>query len=191
MLTITSPAHQIFLCVMVGGRHLQPLLEHDESSSNCVQIEIFPSYKLQVVEDGYEFFANRRLVTIFSAPNYGGEFDNAGALLSVDDALVCSFEILKPADTKASSSNSKKLSLKKVCNHQQWYWRTRLFLFCSSDLFFLFVFSPLSLGRFDAPRRRSVRVIVMLLKQEMQKAQFKPGFDYLLANGLARKPVRS
>nr|GFC73024.1 serine/threonine-protein phosphatase PP1 [Tanacetum cinerariifolium] len=31
----------------------------------------------QVVEDGYEFFAKRRLVTIFSAPNYRGEFDNA------------------------------------------------------------------------------------------------------------------
>ncbi|KAM7272274.1 hypothetical protein ACFE04_026937 [Oxalis oulophora] len=58
----------------------------------------------QVVEDGYEFFAKRRLVTIFSAPNYGGEFDNAGALLSVDESLVCSFEILKPVD-KSSSSN--------------------------------------------------------------------------------------
>ncbi|KAF3569588.1 hypothetical protein DY000_02011234 [Brassica cretica] len=41
----------------------------------------------QVVEDGYEFFAKGRLVTIFSAPNYGGEFDNAGALLSVDESL--------------------------------------------------------------------------------------------------------
>ncbi|KAF5945947.1 hypothetical protein HYC85_016175 [Camellia sinensis] len=50
----------------------------------------------QVVEDGYEFFAKRRLVTIFSAPNYGGEFDNVGALLSVDESLVCSFEIIKP-----------------------------------------------------------------------------------------------
>ncbi|KAK7333010.1 hypothetical protein VNO80_29770 [Phaseolus coccineus] len=60
----------------------------------------------QVVEDGYEFFAKRRLVTIFSAPNYGGEFDNAGALLSVDDSLVCSFEILKPVD-RASGSSSK------------------------------------------------------------------------------------
>ncbi|KAG9141646.1 hypothetical protein Leryth_015342 [Lithospermum erythrorhizon] len=65
----------------------------------------------QVVEDGYEFFAKRRLVTIFSAPNYGGEFDNAGALLSVDESLVCSFEILKPIfDT---SSGSSKLPLKK------------------------------------------------------------------------------
>jgi serine/threonine-protein phosphatase PP1 catalytic subunit len=32
----------------------------------------------QVVEDGYEFMANRKLVTLFSAPNYCGEFDNAG-----------------------------------------------------------------------------------------------------------------
>lgn len=60
----------------------------------------------QVVEDGYEFFAKRRLVTIFSAPNYGGEFDNAGALLSVDESLVCSFEILKPRDARASASGS-------------------------------------------------------------------------------------
>ncbi|XP_041784552.1 serine/threonine-protein phosphatase alpha-2 isoform isoform X1 [Anopheles merus] len=52
----------------------------------------------QVVEDGYEFFAKRQLVTLFSAPNYCGEFDNAGAMMSVDDTLMCSFQILKPAD---------------------------------------------------------------------------------------------
>lgn len=50
----------------------------------------------QVVEDGYEFFADRHLVTIFSAPNYCGEFDNAGAMMSVDETLMCSFQILKP-----------------------------------------------------------------------------------------------
>jgi len=54
----------------------------------------------QVVEDGYEFFAKRQLVTIFSAPNYCGEFDNAGALMSVDETLMCSFQILKPAEKK-------------------------------------------------------------------------------------------
>jgi len=52
----------------------------------------------QVVEDGYEFFANRQLVTLFSAPNYCGEFDNSGAMMSVDQNLMCSFQILKPVD---------------------------------------------------------------------------------------------
>lgn len=55
---------------------------------------------LQVVEDGYEFFAERKLVTIFSAPNYCGEFDNAGAMMSIDDSLMCSFQILKPCEKK-------------------------------------------------------------------------------------------
>jgi len=54
----------------------------------------------QVVEDGYEFFCKRQLVTLFSAPNYCGEFDNSGAMMSVDDTLMCSFQILKPADKK-------------------------------------------------------------------------------------------
>ncbi|KAL5188830.1 Serine/threonine-protein phosphatase PP1 [Glycine soja] len=54
----------------------------------------------QVVEDGYEFFAKRQLVTIFSAPNYCGEFDNAGAMMSVDDTLTCSFQILKSSEKK-------------------------------------------------------------------------------------------
>ena len=50
----------------------------------------------QVVEDGYKFQANRQLVTIFSAPNYCGEFDNAGAILSVRSDLVCSFKVMRP-----------------------------------------------------------------------------------------------
>lgn len=54
----------------------------------------------QVVEDGYEFFAKRQLVTLFSAPNYCGEFDNAGALMSVDEGLMCSFQILRPIESK-------------------------------------------------------------------------------------------
>jgi len=52
----------------------------------------------QVVEDGYEFFSKRQLVTLFSAPNYCGEFDNSGAMMSVDETLMCSFQILKPSE---------------------------------------------------------------------------------------------
>ncbi|KAL7636751.1 UNVERIFIED_CONTAM: hypothetical protein RMT77_012505 [Armadillidium vulgare] len=48
----------------------------------------------QVVEDGYEFFGDRSLVTIFSAPNYCGEFDNAGATIKVAKDLTCSFSII-------------------------------------------------------------------------------------------------
>lgn len=49
----------------------------------------------QVVEDGYEFFGNRKLVTVFSAPNYCGEFDNNGGMMIVNKDLMCSFKILK------------------------------------------------------------------------------------------------
>lgn len=54
----------------------------------------------QVVEDGYEFQADRKLVTIFSAPNYCGEFDNAGGILTVSSDLVCSFKIIRPYSHK-------------------------------------------------------------------------------------------
>jgi hypothetical protein len=32
-------------------------------------------------------------VTLFSAPNYCGEFDNAGGMMSVDETLMCSFQV--------------------------------------------------------------------------------------------------
>ncbi|SAM04486.1 hypothetical protein [Absidia glauca] len=51
-----------------------------------------------VVEDGYCFFAGRRLVTVFSAPNYCGSFDNLGAVMTVDDNLMCRFQLLTPAN---------------------------------------------------------------------------------------------
>ena len=48
------------------------------------------------MEHGYEFFAKRRLVTVFSAPNYCGEFDNAGAFMTVNKDLMCGFKVLVP-----------------------------------------------------------------------------------------------
>lgn len=54
----------------------------------------------QVVEDGYEFFSDKSLVTVFSAPNYCNEFDNDGALLCVEQNLRCSFKQLRPAEKK-------------------------------------------------------------------------------------------
>lgn len=48
----------------------------------------------QVMERGYGFFASRQLVTVFSAPNYCGEFDNDAAVMNIDDKLQCSFLII-------------------------------------------------------------------------------------------------
>ena len=50
------------------------------------------------MEDGYEFFADHKLVTIFSAPNYCGEFDNDGAMLKIGEDLRCSFFKRTPAE---------------------------------------------------------------------------------------------
>ena len=59
-----------------------------DSNTNFMWFFLF-----KVVEDGYEFFAKRQLVTLFSAPNYCGEFDNAGGMMSVDETLMCSFQV--------------------------------------------------------------------------------------------------
>lgn len=61
-----------------------------------------------VVEDGYEFFNDRTLVTVFLAPNYCGEFDNWGAVMSVSEELLCLFELLDPLDSAALKQVMKK-----------------------------------------------------------------------------------
>lgn len=61
-----------------------------------------------VVEDGYEFFNDRTLVTVFSAPNYCGEFDNWGAVMGVSEELLCLFELLDPLDSVALKQAMKK-----------------------------------------------------------------------------------
>jgi len=69
-----------------------------------------------VVEDGYEFFGKRQLVTIFSAPNYCGEFDNSGALMSVDEELICSFQILKSTNALKRKDGAKRPKTPKYVN---------------------------------------------------------------------------
>ena len=46
----------------------------------------------QVVKRGYEFFAERSLVTIWGAPNYG-EYDNAAAMMKINENPLCSFVV--------------------------------------------------------------------------------------------------
>ena len=51
----------------------------------------------QVVEEGFQFFAGMQLVTIFTAPNYMGEFDNNGGILEVGEDLLCKIHVLRPS----------------------------------------------------------------------------------------------
>jgi len=44
--------------------------------------------------DGFEFFNSRDFVTVFSAPDYCGEFDNRAAVMMVDKDLKCKFNFL-------------------------------------------------------------------------------------------------
>lgn len=50
----------------------------------------------QVMDNGYQFFADRRLVTVFTASNYCGEFTNSGAMLLMDEELRCRFQLFQP-----------------------------------------------------------------------------------------------
>ena len=63
----------------------------------------------QVVENGYEFFADKKLVTVFSAPNYCNQFDNHGAMMLVDENLMCGFKILMARKKNINSMMYKNL----------------------------------------------------------------------------------
>ena len=56
----------------------------------------------QVVEEGFQFFANMKLITVFTAPNYMEEFDNNG--------MICSLHVLKPDKSNISKKRWKKIS---------------------------------------------------------------------------------
>ncbi|KAI6191974.1 Serine/threonine-protein phosphatase [Aphelenchoides bicaudatus] len=64
----------------------------------------------QVMPNGYGFFAGRKLVTIFSAPNYAPELNNKAAILNIDKHMSASFTILNPIEAPclAGAENFKK-----------------------------------------------------------------------------------
>ncbi|KAI6173383.1 Serine/threonine-protein phosphatase [Aphelenchoides besseyi] len=69
----------------------------------------------QVITEGYEFFGeNRRLTTIFSAPYYCNQFENAASILNVSKDMEISFTILKPRKGKATAGAQASPSVKKA-----------------------------------------------------------------------------
>lgn len=52
------------------------------------------SVRVQVVENGYEFFAHNQLLTIFTAPNYCSFFDNDSGVLHIGEDLKCEIQVI-------------------------------------------------------------------------------------------------
>jgi serine/threonine-protein phosphatase PP1 catalytic subunit len=52
----------------------------------------------QLVSEGYKFFGNNKLITVFSAPNYCGNCGNDGSVMKINENLICSFIIIKPTN---------------------------------------------------------------------------------------------
>lgn len=78
---------------------------NDIIRETCVRLDIDIIVRAhQVVQDGYEMNSTNRLVTLFSAPNYCGEFDNCGAVMYVDRRLTCSFIQFKPTSSNSDSN---------------------------------------------------------------------------------------
>jgi serine/threonine-protein phosphatase PP1 catalytic subunit len=59
----------------------------------------------QVVQDGYEFFSDKKLITVFSAPNYCDDFDNSAGMVIVDENLSCCFKMLRSIKKDNKQSN--------------------------------------------------------------------------------------
>lgn len=53
-----------------------------------------------VGEEGYQYFAGEQLVTIFSVPNYCGEFANNGVMMLIESDLTRSFHVLSTETRK-------------------------------------------------------------------------------------------
>ncbi|KAJ8936217.1 hypothetical protein NQ318_016258 [Aromia moschata] len=81
-------------------QHLISLAKKILHSVKLAETHAYHEVLYRVIEDGYEFFAQRKLITIFSAPNYCGTFDNAGALMSVNEDLLCSFQYPQDHENK-------------------------------------------------------------------------------------------
>ncbi|CEF63106.1 Serine/threonine-protein phosphatase PP1-beta catalytic subunit [Strongyloides ratti] len=60
----------------------------------------------QVVQEGYEIMVGKSLITVFSAPNYCGQFCNAGAVVCISEKMQVSLQQLKltsPANCKKTA----------------------------------------------------------------------------------------
>ncbi|CAK5010630.1 unnamed protein product [Meloidogyne enterolobii] len=92
-----DPENGVQGCVR-SPRGASVMFGEDVVARICKQLDIDLVVRAhQVVQDGAEFFANRKLITLFSAPHYAAQYNNAGATMFIDENLRCSFQVFQPA----------------------------------------------------------------------------------------------
>ncbi|CAJ0579975.1 unnamed protein product, partial [Mesorhabditis spiculigera] len=108
---------------IVGGRVLcmHGGLSRDIDSLDTLRLDIdLIARAHQVVQDGYEFFADRKLVTVFSAPQYCGQFDNNAATMEIADTMQCSFQVYKPTAKAVRLAMAKIKELQLETSQEAW-----------------------------------------------------------------------
>lgn len=72
----------------------------------------------EAITDGYvfPFKDNQGIVTLFSAPHYCSEFMNKGAILHVDENLLCTFAVMEPIKWSDYKANLEKQKVTKYVN---------------------------------------------------------------------------
>ncbi|OQR69270.1 serine/threonine-protein phosphatase PP1-2-like [Tropilaelaps mercedesae] len=85
--------HDRGISVIFGPKQVEEFLERFDLDLICRGHQLCPK--------GHEFFADQRLLTIFSAPNYCGQFDNAAGVLSISKNLECEISTFRPTTPSA------------------------------------------------------------------------------------------
>ncbi|CAJ0579794.1 unnamed protein product, partial [Mesorhabditis spiculigera] len=104
-----------------NSRGVSSVFGEDVVEEFCKRLDIdLVARAHQVVQDGYEFFADRKLVTIFSAPQYCGQFDNSAATMEIADTMQCSFQVYKPTAKSVRLAMAKIKELQLESSQEAW-----------------------------------------------------------------------
>lgn len=80
----------------------------------------------EVVEDGYQFFAKRKLLTVFSASNYENKFQNAAGMAVIDENLCGRIEVMKPSSTLKRTREDAQAQKKSIQHRKEELKRARI-----------------------------------------------------------------
>ena len=94
-LTIASPAGSLYGGMVPRGSTY--LFGEDICAQFCHRNNVeMIARSHQLTMEGYEYMFDKKLVTIWSTPNYRGRCGNSGAIMEVDERLRKQFLVVPP-----------------------------------------------------------------------------------------------